>query len=167
MSQLPDVCPECDDSPLSVASNILGILTFGLGLLISVAAFIAITRSADTGIASSKATLHQTNQHIRQIDSYLDILELRSDPELELMDQLIRESLGAFYEAQDEIENYLACFVVPCSLWTRCRWRYQEKETAAAMAKLESHRQHFSAIQQTFLLRYVNEAIVIMMASFV
>lgn len=39
------------------------------------------------------------------------------------------------------------------SLWTRSKWWYHKKETAAKMARLESCRQHFNAIQLTLIAR--------------
>jgi hypothetical protein len=39
------------------------------------------------------------------------------------------------------------------SLWTRSKWWYHKKETAAKMTRLESCRQHFNAIQLTLIAR--------------
>ncbi|RMJ06873.1 hypothetical protein CDV36_013524 [Fusarium kuroshium] len=43
------------------------------------------------------------------------------------------------------------------SLWTRSKWWYHKKETAAKMARLESCRQHFNAIQLTLIARKMEQ----------
>ncbi|KAJ3469425.1 hypothetical protein MRS44_003490 [Fusarium solani] len=43
------------------------------------------------------------------------------------------------------------------SLWTRSKWWYHKKETAAKMTRLESCRQHFNAIQLTLIARKMEQ----------
>ncbi|CAM1509896.1 Fc.00g002310.m01.CDS01 [Cosmosporella sp. VM-42] len=145
-------CAECDDSALSVAGNVLGILTFGIAFLGSCLAFLAVTRSAAKEVKSLGETLDQTRKHIEQIDEYFDILDLRSDPDLERMRAIIDPSLQGFQDVVKELQKKQSKFANYNSLLKRSLWWYEEKDIAAGLAKLESHRQHFSAIQLTFLL---------------
>jgi len=169
--QLKEACPPCDDSPLSYAGNITGILTFALGLAASFLAFFSIIRDADVEIGSLHQIVAETKAHISAMRKHFETLGLRRDDDLELMQVPIRNSLAGFEEAALEMERHLGEFAAVPTLgsgsgsgsrssssssshWARrVRWWYRGKETAAKMATLESYNHRITAVQLTFLLR--------------
>ena len=61
----------CDDSPLSVTANIVGILTFSLGLLASYIALQTATRGAPSEIARLVDDLRSTQSEINRVAEYI------------------------------------------------------------------------------------------------
>lgn len=161
----PTGCPacDCDDSPLSVVSNILGVLTFALGVFAYIAAFIAVTRGATKDMRDTEDVLKATQRQVEQIKRFLEVLQNRGDPDLDVMKALVGESLQDFVEAQAEMDEFLLGFKVAGdghrvklageSMGSRFRWWYHEKDKEAGMAKLRGYQQHFAAVQLTFLER--------------
>lgn len=164
----PTGCPacDCDDSPLSVVSNILGILTFALGVFAYIAAFIAVTRSATKDIRDTEDVLKAVRRQIDQIARFMELLQNRSDPDLQVMKALVGESLQDFVEAEAEMGRFVLRFktgapaadggevmVADKSLASRFLWWYYERDKDAGMAKLRGYQQHFAAVQLTFLER--------------
>lgn len=155
---IPDIC-SCDDSPLSYTGNITGILTFTLGLLVSLIAFFSMIRNASTEIQKLTHIVDETDEHIIQMVQHLGRLELRRiNQNFVEMKDLLMGSLGRFSNAQVEAATYLKTFNKgglggsTASLLTRIRWWYVGMETAAYMAGLEIHNQRVAAVQLTFLL---------------
>lgn len=151
---LQEVCPACNDSPLSFTGNIVGLLTFALGLLASCVAFLSIVRNADSEIESLVRDTNETKAHIVKMSIHIGKLGLRQNsPDLKDMYDLLTDCLAGFAKAQNSVAKHLEMFRLPTSLWTRVKWWYMEKETAAQMAKLDSYNQRITALQLTFLLR--------------
>lgn len=156
-------CPDCDDSPLSITSNILGILTFAAGLFLSFAAFVTITRNASNEIQDLYTTLDQTDKHIQFLKYHFRDLEGDSDPLFNEMQDAMVHLYILFRAACQDVRNHLRTFGhirervserrVSTSAWDNVRWWYYEKDTAAKIAKLDGYRQHFTAIQLTFMAR--------------
>ena len=63
------------------------------------------------------------------------------------------EGCGRYPSANSEVGTHLEKFGIPTSLWTRIKWWYMDKETAAELAKLEGYNRRITAVQLTFLLR--------------
>ncbi|MBE3047797.1 hypothetical protein IMZ48_35865, partial [Candidatus Bathyarchaeota archaeon] len=84
-------CPacDCDDSALSVFANVLGILTFALGVVAYMVAFTAVTRGAANDIQDTSASLGMTSQHLEQTRRFFDDLQNEGDPDLDMMYQLM------------------------------------------------------------------------------
>lgn len=153
MSSRPiGVCAECGDSDLSVVSNILGILTFGVAFLASCLGFIVIACGASEEISRISDILKQTKEHIDRVEDYRTTLMLRADPSLKSLDKSFDDSIMAFRELRDDMEKELGGYNKGALLVRHFRWWYREKEVAAGMARLESCKQHLSAIQLTALL---------------
>jgi len=160
---LTEACPECDDSPLSLASNVLGLLTFAFSLFLSAAAFLAITRNANDEAQDIYESLAQTREHINHIHGYLVGLVTQSDPVVGSMASLVRDAYGNFIaahrDARAHLEKLGECdkdgtnFHLPPSMWARIRWWYYEKDTATKLGKLESHKQNFTTILLTLIAR--------------
>ncbi|KAM5354704.1 hypothetical protein ACJ41O_001351 [Fusarium nematophilum] len=167
---LTEGCPECSDSVLSTTGNVLGLLTFAFSFFLSLAAFLTITRNADGEVRDLHRALDRTDKHIGQINSYLRDLEMQRDPVLGEMRDAMASSFHEFKIAINDIRKHLSRFgdapsddedgrvsrsqaPSSSSYWTSLRWWYDEKDTAAKMAKLESYRQHFNAIQLTLIAR--------------
>ncbi|KAM5345989.1 hypothetical protein ACJ41O_011850 [Fusarium nematophilum] len=74
-------CPP--DSPLSTTGNIIGLLTFALGLFSFCAAFYAITHNATQEIDDYEKSLAERKAHIAQIRQYIEDADVAADAELE------------------------------------------------------------------------------------
>lgn len=164
MSSTPgQTCPDCDcgDSPLSVLANVLGILTFALGLAASFAAFAAITRGATREMEETWKVCSMAGQQIAQADRFLTTLHYRSDADLKAMEELVRDSLDALKAARKEMESDLREFKMddteresprlPSS--SRLKWWYYERGVRAGVMKLRESQQHFAAVQLMLLQR--------------
>jgi hypothetical protein len=149
----PTCCPECHDSALAVAGDVVGFLTFAFGLIISFAAFVAVTRGATKEIQHLRGILKETQDQIEKIHAHIVTLNNRGGGSLEHMDGLAIDSLGSLKKAWAEIDTKLGGFEKSTSTWTRVQWWYHEKEIAVGMAKLENQRQLFATVQLTLLLR--------------
>ncbi|KAK4224723.1 hypothetical protein QBC38DRAFT_288817 [Podospora fimiseda] len=156
-STIQDICMSCDESPLSTTGNVTGILTFTLGLIVSCGAFFSIIRNADSEIKSLQDTVNEMEGHIFQMATHIGRLELRHNQVSTEMHGLLIDVLKRFQKAQKKASCYLRRFENTDSLWTRIKWWYMEKETAAHMASLESYNQRVTAIQLTFLLRTADD----------
>lgn len=161
----PTGCPacDCDDSPLSMVANIFGILTFALGVFAYIAAFFAVTRGATKDMRDTEDVLKATQRQIEQITRFLDVLQNRADPDLQVLKSLLGDSLQDFADVKHEMDGFLLRFnaardesgvkMVDESLGSRLRWWYYERDKEAGMAKLRGYQQHFAAVQLTFLER--------------
>ena len=154
--------PGCGDSPLSTTGSVVGILTFALGLLAYLIAFLTITRGADQALAEMLATLDETDRQILGIKTLLDDAEREADPDYDAMKNMIDGPESSFRTANNDFERLLEPFSVASrrsrpgrmSLFRRFRWWYRDRDLAAATIRLENRRQHFATIQLTYVLRY-------------
>ncbi|KHE85862.1 hypothetical protein GE21DRAFT_1348241 [Neurospora crassa] len=63
------------DSPLSTISNVVGLLTFALGLLTLVVTFLSTTHSAEREIEDIREKLQARENHIREIEYHFEKLD--------------------------------------------------------------------------------------------
>jgi hypothetical protein len=68
-----------EDSPLSTTGNIIGILTFALGVFSFCAAFFAITHDALREIMDMQAALEERGSHIYELECYFEALDIAAD----------------------------------------------------------------------------------------
>ena len=158
-------CPacDCDDSPLSVVANVLGILTFALGLLAAIGAFAAVTRGAKIGLADTQDALKMARQQIDHTHRLMSILRNRGDPDLETIGSMVEDTLRGFLLAKEDMEDLLQQLRVESkglgvqrrvtSLWGRLKWWYCESEVESSMAKLREFQQYFAAVHLMLLER--------------
>jgi len=150
-------CPDPGDSPLSTTGNVLGILTFALGLFAYCIAFSVVVRGADRELAAALATLVDTARQIAEVKQFLDDEEREADPDYRTMKDMIDSSESSYKAAKYEFESQLEPFIMSphgnMSFLGRFRWWYREKDLAAAATRLENRKQHFATIQLTYLLR--------------
>ena len=108
----PQTCPDCDcdDSLLSNVANILGIVTFVLGLAAYFVAFAAVTRGAARDVEDTRNALLMIQRQIAQADWFLKTLHYRGDSDLEMMKGLITDSLESFRGAEAKMREILAKF---------------------------------------------------------
>lgn len=126
LQQLEEACPPCDDSPLSYAGNITGILTFALGLVASCLAFFSIIRDAHVEISNLRQIVIETKGHISAMREHFETLGLRRDDDLEFMQVPLRNSLASFEDAAVEMGQHLSEFTTltssSSSQWARIKW---------------------------------------------
>ncbi|KAI0428765.1 hypothetical protein F5Y09DRAFT_343359 [Xylaria sp. FL1042] len=157
-ASMSGVCPECTDSPLSVTGNVVGIATFALGVIAFCATLFTVTRGADGEIYYYKQTLEETDRHINQISAYFTRLELEADEDLEQQVDSVADSLRQLLIANRDISARIdEVKEVKPALCRRLMWWWKEKEIAGGMVRVESQKQHVTAIQLTFLLNKVKK----------
>jgi hypothetical protein len=128
-------CPDGGDSPLSWAGNLAGLLTFALGIFVTLVALLAATRDAEEEIKSLQRRLKLLKDHITWIGEYVADMNVQADPRWDD----IRPAVNTLEGQSREVDDYLAKhFSNPSLLWTRIKWWYRERETTTMFAKLES-----------------------------
>ncbi|KAI1281697.1 hypothetical protein F5Y07DRAFT_266987 [Xylaria sp. FL0933] len=158
-ASMSGICPECNDSPLSVTGNVLGIATFALGVFAFCATLFTVTRAANSEIRYYTQTLEETDRHINQISTYFTRLELEADEDLKPQVDYVANSLQQLLSANRDISKSIdKVSRVQSGLCRRLMWWWKEKEIAGGLVRVESHKQHVTAIQLTFLLKYVTKS---------
>ncbi|KAK5994378.1 hypothetical protein PT974_04852 [Cladobotryum mycophilum] len=149
-------CPDCGDSPLSTTGNILGILTFALGLVVSLFALLAVVRGAEHEVGFLVSSLEETGKQIRHSREYFHLLDVESDDDLQYMRDLTLAALNDLETSQrGMMEDLVRTQSSISSFWTRLDWWYRQKDVAAELSKLDSQKHHLNSIQLTFLLRKI------------
>ncbi|KAF2122222.1 hypothetical protein BDV96DRAFT_682204 [Lophiotrema nucula] len=136
------------DSPLSTTANVLGILTFALGLISFCAAFFAITHDAHREITDYQYSMREKKGHIDEIYKYFEELDIAADSELE--SSSVKTLIGR--SVQDLERRRLAMERDLTQVRGRLQWWYRRKDMGISMARIETQLQHLGAIQLTFLL---------------
>lgn len=136
------------DSPLSTTGNVVGILTFALGVVSFLAAFYAITHNAPREIQNYKDSLKERKDHIKEISLYFEELDVVADAELEQshIKSSVRSSLKGLEAHRQAMEDDIL------QTKGRLQWWYRRQDMATSMATIETQLQHLGAIQLTFLL---------------
>ncbi|CAG1990976.1 unnamed protein product [Fusarium graminearum] len=146
-------CPDCGDSPLSTTGNILGILTFALGLFLSTVAFMVAVRSAETEIDDLIESLKSTGRYIDQMTRFFASMGREADPEMTGMGLLPSDATESISNTQtkllDELEETKKTI---SELPTRVDWWYRAQDVKAKLSKLDSERQHLHSVQLALLV---------------
>lgn len=137
------------DSPLSTASNVLGLLTFSLGFLTLVVTFLSITHSAEREIKDLTEKLRARRRHINQIEGHFQKLykEAHSDLEGSQIKSDLWETIG-------KINSYLeqATAELEKNGERHHWWWYNRPDIMGTVTTIETQFQHLNTIQLTFLL---------------
>jgi hypothetical protein len=91
------LCPPCGDSPLSIASNVIGLLTFAIATVVTYLAYITLTLNV----------LDEIEMHIQTLDGLREELI----PLLSFCDQARREDGEAFRVHKDILEIKLGALL--------------------------------------------------------
>ena len=136
------------DSPLSIAGNITGILTFALGVFSFCAAFFAITYDAHREIQDLKDTVKERKLHIDEIERYFEELDIAADADFEQsqIKQIVGTSLSGLKKRNTEMERDLG------AVRGRLQWWYRRQDVTSSLARIETQLQYLGAVQLTFLL---------------
>ncbi|KAH8906838.1 hypothetical protein BR93DRAFT_978361, partial [Coniochaeta sp. PMI_546] len=149
-------CPEGGDSPLSWAGNIVGLLTFTLGVFATFTAILAATGNAEQEIEANKKLIKQTRSHLNRINDSVNGLLKDADRDYGSLKLVIDGAVDAYDKAVNDTDKYMKeNFPNPKHCWTHVKWWYMEKETAARFANLQSCSEHLTAAQLTFVQRRV------------
>ncbi|CEF72025.1 hypothetical protein FGSG_11692 [Fusarium graminearum PH-1] len=150
-------CPDCGDSPLSTTGNILGILTFALGLFLSTFAFMVAVRSAETEIDDLIESLESTGRYIDQMTRFFATMNHEADLEITGMGLLPSNATKSISDTQTKLLQDLEETKKTISqLPTRVDWWYRAKDVEAKLSKLDSERQHLHSVQLALLLMWVH-----------
>ncbi|KAK3360375.1 hypothetical protein B0T25DRAFT_446864 [Lasiosphaeria hispida] len=136
------------DSPLSIAGNITGILTFALGVFSFCAAFYAITYDAHREIQDLKDAVAERKSHVDELERYFEELDVAADADFEQshIKPIVEKSLSGLKARHVEVEKELA------AIRGRLQWWYRRQDITSSLARIETQLQHLGAIQLTFLL---------------
>jgi hypothetical protein len=148
------VCPDGGDSPLSWAGNLAGLLTFALGILVTLTALLAATRNAEKEIEAKRTLLKQTSLHVNRIDKSMKNLLIDADPDYGDLQPIIDSAIEAYGSAVKEMHDYMEDhFQNSKPIWIHIKWWFMEKEIAAGFANLQSCSEHLTAAQLTLVQR--------------
>ena len=136
------------DKALSTTGDVIGILTFALGVFSFCAAFFAITHDAPREIEDYKESLEERKGHIEKARGYFDELRRVADSDWEQSDikDIIHTSLQRLETRRQAMYDSLS------KVRGRLQWWYRRQDMLLSMARIETQLQHLGAIQLTFLL---------------
>jgi hypothetical protein len=151
----PSIGPQCSDSPLSITGNVLGILTFALGLLASALAFLVITSGIQSELSTLELSLEKTGHQISHSRRYFQLRDSERDAILQEMGGEIAAALNSAERLYIELLGSVRTVKESAdSVWTRVGWWYHGRQAVTAnMARLESEKTHLGTLQLTFLLK--------------
>jgi len=137
------------DSPLSIAGNVTGILTFALGVFSFCAAFYAITYNAHGEIQSLKEAIEERKLHVDELERYFEELDVAADADFEdsRIKHIIGNSLASLKKRHLDMERDLG------AIKGRLQWWYRRQDITSSLARVETQLQYLGAIQLTFLLQ--------------
>ena len=150
------------DSPLSITSNILSILTFTYAILASLLLFSATVRSADAEIQQLLSQLRQTARHIDTLCSYFQELDLIADQDLlglgpgegTEMHEPIRMALKDWRRTNMIVTARLEELNrVKIGVRRRVGWWLERREVMAGVERGRSEKEDLAALLLTYLLR--------------
>lgn len=152
-------CPEGGDSPLSTTSNVLGILTFAIGLFFFVVAFFKITAGAENEIKKFKKAQIDSAEYVKRAKEAVDELFKGSDPDYQQVKNLIIDSLNAVDGEVKAMGTFLdrPHFKQHISIWSRINWWLALEEVEAFRTQLNSAQQFLTASLLTLNLKYVHK----------
>jgi len=151
----PSTCPECSDSPLSLTGNIVGILTFAIGLLASSLAFFIIASGIQDELTALESSLAKSGHQIQHSRRYFQARDSDRDLALQEMEAEMAAALDStetlYLEVLDKVRRVRES---AGSVWTRISWWQRGRQAVASdMARLESEKTHLGSLQLTFLLK--------------
>lgn len=137
------------DSPLSTLSNVVGLLTFTLGLLTLVVTFLSIKHSAGREIENMREKLQARESHIREIEHHFKKLDREAHSDWEGSQIKID-----FLITLEKIKHHhqKATDALDINSKKHYWWWYNRPDVMGAVAAIETQFQHLNTIQLTFLL---------------
>jgi hypothetical protein len=157
-----DVCAPCTDSPLSYTGNIVGILTFVLGLSASILAIYALTRGALDEIDRFSQELESTRIQILPILRYCESEKGQGNADFADYQASLEQTLKILVATLTDLSTGLAGLKRfnpqsrnPFSLQVRRRaaWVYKRQHFVDGMAKISSQKGEVIVEQISLLLK--------------
>jgi hypothetical protein len=157
-------CGCCSDSALSTTGNIVGILTFALGLVASYAVYSALTWGALDEIGSFSRDLDRIKNQVIPFLRFCEIENQTSNPDFQAYEQGLEQSLRSLLASIAALLRDLRTFdrlrtksSNPFDFQARRRfvWMYKRQKFMEEMARISSHRAEMLGVQMGLLLRYV------------
>ena len=149
-------CPDCEDSGLSWAGNLAGLLTFALGIFVTVTALLAATRNAEKEIAAKNKLLDHASGHISRIKESISRLKIIADRDYYDLKEVFDPAVTAYEDAVEDLREHMKNhFETPKKSRCHIKWWNMGKKTAAKFANLQSCSEHVTAAQLTFVQRLV------------
>lgn len=146
------------DSPLSIASNITGILTFAISLIGFVVAFFKITLGAENEILKLHELQVASCEHIVKSEKAVAPLFRGANEDYLQVRELVDGALGAVDKATDDIERFIGRFHDknrPVGVGARVTWWFARGEAEAYRAQLNNAQQALTATLLVLNLKYV------------
>jgi hypothetical protein len=150
------------DSPLSVTGNVVGILTFALGIAAYCIAFYVLGRGALDEIEGFQADIEQVRMQLIAILEYCKSEEANSTPDFQAFQKSLQVSLELLVGTLKVLYDDLKSLSQPnpksrnpfgFQLRRRMMWARRRPHFAERMARVSSQKVEVQAIQTSFLLK--------------
>jgi hypothetical protein len=163
MSSTTGTCAPCDDSPLSIASNVVGLFTFVVASVATYFTFLILTLGALEEIISLKTDLQSTSAQLIPLVRFCIAEEEQADkhPEIERCLNLLQESIRVIQDGAElalgEI-NALPAYNIrsrnPFDFQARRRfyWVQKRQSIVERAARISTRKTDILALQTAILL---------------
>jgi hypothetical protein len=158
-------CGCCSDSALSTTGNIVGILTFALGLAASYVVYGALTRGALDEIDSFSRDLDRIKTQVIPFLRFCENENRNSNSDFKVYEQGLEQSLRSLLGSIDGLLRDLQALhrlntrsSNPFDFQARRRfvWVFKRQNFMEKMARISSHRAEMLGVQMSLLLRCVS-----------
>jgi len=121
------------DSALSIAGNVVGILTFALGVFSFCVAFYTITYDAHREIQDLKDAFEGGKSHVEELGRYFEDLDIAADVDFEhsCIKPIVANSLWSLKRRHRELETELG------DIRGRLQWWYRRKDITSSLAVIK------------------------------
>ncbi|KAH7305283.1 hypothetical protein B0I35DRAFT_484038 [Stachybotrys elegans] len=99
------MCPEGGYSPLSLAGNLAGLLTFAFGVFVTLTALLAATCNAENETEAKRALLTQTRLHVNRTGKSTSGVLIDEDLDYGDLKRIFDSRMAAYGSAVSEMEK--------------------------------------------------------------
>jgi len=157
----PQSCGCCGDSPLSIASNVVGIVTFVAVVLTSYYAFQALVLSAPDEVSIMSKDIENTLVQTQALFIIHETGMYNADHDSQKYHDIVDESLQPLLRTMNELRDTferLCPMIEMCStfdlrLRRRLLWAMKRQNIFARMAQLSRQKEDFFAVQDLVALK--------------
>jgi hypothetical protein len=151
------------DSPLSIVSNVIGILTFCVALLASIIAYFVLLRDATSELRTVMEELNGSTNHLEALETYFATsIQSPVDPEVEAHQAMLNFNLRTLRRRilsfVDRLEKTTKLYSVPMFQFDlrfrrRIIWAFRRQEMLDELARIEKGKNDINQILIAILFK--------------